>query len=44
VAALKAFGAYVPSRIVHNQDLAARLGITPEWIKDVSGIEQRRYA
>jgi len=44
VAALKAFGAYVPSRVVHNQDLAARLGITPEWIKDVSGIEQRRYA
>jgi 3-oxoacyl-[acyl-carrier-protein] synthase-3 len=44
VAVLKAFGAYLPSRIVTNQDLASRFGRTPDWILDVSGIEERRYA
>ena len=41
---LKAFGAYLPARIVPNQELGRKLNRTPEWILDVSGIEQRRYA
>jgi 3-oxoacyl-[acyl-carrier-protein] synthase III len=44
VPAIKAFGAYLPSRIVTNSELAARLDCEPGWILDVSGIEERRYA
>ena len=41
---LKAFGAYLPARIVPNQELACKLNRAPDWILDVSGIEERRYA
>ncbi len=44
MAFLSAFGAYVPSRIVTNTELAARLGCEPDWILNASGIEERRYA
>ena len=44
VAFLSAFSAYVPPRIVPNAELAARLGCTSDWIREVSGIEERRYA
>ena len=44
MAVLKAFGAYLPARIVTNVELGAKLGRTPDWILDVSGIEERRYA
>jgi 3-oxoacyl-[acyl-carrier-protein] synthase-3 len=44
VAAIKAFGAYLPARIVTDGELGARLGCEPGWILDVSGIEERRYA
>lgn len=44
MAAIKAFGAYLPSRVVGNGELAARLNCEPGWILDVSGIEERRYA
>ncbi len=44
MAAIRAFGAYLPSRIVTNRELAARLGCEADWILDVSGIEERRYA
>jgi 3-oxoacyl-[acyl-carrier-protein] synthase III len=44
VAVLKGFGAYLPARVVTNQDLGTRLNRTPDWILDVSGIEERRYA
>jgi 3-oxoacyl-[acyl-carrier-protein] synthase-3 len=37
-------GAYVPSRIVTNAELAERLNCAEDWILDVSGIEERRYA
>jgi 3-oxoacyl-[acyl-carrier-protein] synthase-3 len=41
---LRAFGSYVPSRVVSNAELAERLGCEASWISSVSGIEQRRYA
>jgi 3-oxoacyl-[acyl-carrier-protein] synthase III len=41
---VRAFGAYVPSRFVDNAELAAKLGCEAAWIKEVSGIDQRRYA
>jgi 3-oxoacyl-[acyl-carrier-protein] synthase-3 len=44
VAAIRGFGAYLPSRVVTNRELAARLQCEASWILDVSGIEERRYA
>jgi 3-oxoacyl-[acyl-carrier-protein] synthase-3 len=41
---IRAFGAYLPERIVDNRELAERLGCTPEWMVEMSGIEERRYA
>ncbi len=41
---LSHFGKYLPSRVLNNAELAQRLGVTPEWILDVSGIEERRIA
>ena len=37
-------GAYVPPRVVSNTELAERIGKPAEWIKEVSGIEERRWA
>ena len=42
--AILGFGAYLPSRIVTNAELAVRLECSAGWILDVSGIEERRYA
>jgi 3-oxoacyl-[acyl-carrier-protein] synthase-3 len=36
-------GTYTPERVVSNDELAARLGTTPEWIEDRTGIKERRY-
>jgi len=44
VAAIKAFGAYLPARVVGNDELAVRLKCEAGWIREVSGIEERRYA
>jgi 3-oxoacyl-[acyl-carrier-protein] synthase III len=44
VAVLRAFGAYLPARVISNQELGSKLNRTPDWILDVSGIEERRYA
>src|SRR6266567_2943527 len=38
------FGSYLPSRIVGNPELAELLGCSPDWIREASGIEERRYA
>ena len=44
MAFIQAFGAYVPSKIVSNAELAARLGCDANWIGEASGIAERRYA
>src|SRR5581483_2651029 len=44
MAFLRAFGSYLPARVVTNADLAARLGCEADWILNVSGISERRYA
>jgi 3-oxoacyl-[acyl-carrier-protein] synthase III len=44
VASIMAFGKYIPERIVANSELAEKLKCTPEWILEMSGIEERRYA
>jgi 3-oxoacyl-[acyl-carrier-protein] synthase-3 len=37
-------GMAVPERIVPNSELAARLGVTSEWIEARTGIQERRFA
>lgn len=44
MAFIEAFGAYLPSRVVGNEELAARLGCEADWILKASGIAERRYA
>ncbi|MBL8209261.1 MAG: ketoacyl-ACP synthase III [Bryobacterales bacterium] len=44
MAFIQSFGAALPPRIVTNQELAEMVGKTPEWIRNVSGIEERRWA
>src|SRR5262245_61949818 len=44
MAFIRAFGSYLPTRIVKNEEIGWFIGRTPEWIVGVSGIEQRRFA
>jgi 3-oxoacyl-[acyl-carrier-protein] synthase-3 len=44
MACLRAFGSYLPSRRVSNEELATLVDATPEWILNATGIEERRYA
>ena len=44
MAFLKAFGSYLPSRVVPNEEIGAMVGTSAEWIFNVSGIEERRFA
>jgi len=44
MASLRAFGRYLPERVVGNDELAAKLGVEASWIVEASGIEQRRFA
>lgn len=44
MAFLRAFGSYLPSRIVENSDIAREVGVDPAWILQATGIEQRRFA
>lgn len=41
---LHSFGAYLPERIVSSEEAASWVGATAEWVLQVSGIEQRRFA
>jgi 3-oxoacyl-[acyl-carrier-protein] synthase-3 len=43
VAYILAFGAALPDRIVTNEEIGSFIGKTPEWIRNVSGIEERRW-
>lgn len=44
MAFLRSFGAYLPERVVPNSEIAARIQKTAEWIEEVSGIHERRWA
>jgi 3-oxoacyl-[acyl-carrier-protein] synthase-3 len=44
MAYLRAFGSWLPQRRVSNQEIASLVNATPEWILEVSGIVERRYA
>ena len=44
VAFLKGFGSYLPARVVGNDEMSALSGSPSDWILNVSGIEERRFA
>ncbi|WP_308635505.1 ketoacyl-ACP synthase III [Paenibacillus silvisoli] len=44
VAAITAFGAYVPDRVLSNHDLEAMVDTSDEWIFQRTGIKERRIA
>jgi 3-oxoacyl-[acyl-carrier-protein] synthase-3 len=37
-------GAYLPARVVRNEEIAARCGVSPEWIVERTGFVERRRA
>ncbi len=44
MAFLRGFGSWLPERRVSNGEVAALVEATPEWILEMTGIEERRYA
>ncbi|HTS27490.1 MAG TPA: ketoacyl-ACP synthase III [Bryobacteraceae bacterium] len=44
MAYLRAFGRYLPARVVDNAEIASLVGADPAWIQQVSGIVERRFA
>src|SRR5579864_747879 len=44
MAKLRGFGFYVPSRVVDNEEIAPLAGADPAWIRQQTGIEERRWA
>src|SRR5579872_1262450 len=40
---LHAFGMHVPAGAITNEEMAVKVGRTPEWIESVSGIRERRW-
>ncbi|MFN7996879.1 MAG: ketoacyl-ACP synthase III [Bryobacteraceae bacterium] len=44
MAFLRAFGHYLPGRIVPNSEIAKLTGAEPEWIFKAAGIRERRFA
>ncbi|MFG3644766.1 beta-ketoacyl-ACP synthase III [Micromonospora sp. NPDC047762] len=40
-AAITGLGAYRPSRLITNEDIAEEAGVTPEWIEERTGIRSR---
>jgi len=44
MARLRGFGFYVPARVVDNAEIGSKCGADPEWIKQQTGIEERRWA
>ena len=44
IARITGLGVYVPSHIVTNQDFAARLETSDQWIVERTGIRERRFA
>ena len=44
MAFLRAFGRWLPERVVSNTEVGAKVGADETWIRNVSGIDERRYA
>jgi 3-oxoacyl-[acyl-carrier-protein] synthase-3 len=44
MAFLSAFGSWLPDRVVANEEAASWVETTADWVRSVSGIEERRFA
>ncbi|MCX6598638.1 MAG: ketoacyl-ACP synthase III [Acidobacteria bacterium] len=44
MAFLREFGMWLPSRVVTNAEIGEKVGTDNDWIRNVSGIEERRFA
>ena len=44
MAYIKEFGSYVPAQVISNEEIGAKVGCDADWIVNVSGIEERRFA
>jgi 3-oxoacyl-[acyl-carrier-protein] synthase III len=44
MAFLKAFGSWLPERVVTSEEAASWVGTDAQWVKNVSGILERRFA
>jgi 3-oxoacyl-[acyl-carrier-protein] synthase-3 len=44
MAYLRALGCYLPSRVVENAEVAPLVGVDAGWLRNATGIEQRRFA
>ncbi|MFN0168943.1 MAG: 3-oxoacyl-ACP synthase III family protein [Bryobacteraceae bacterium] len=44
MAFIRGFGSYLPSRVVSNAEIGQSTGTSEEWIRNVSGIAERRFA
>ena len=44
MAFIRAFGSYLPTNVVSNDEIGSQVGCDANWIMNVSGIEQRRFA
>ncbi len=44
MAYLREFGSYLPARVVTNDEIGSKVGADHTWIRNVSGIEERRFA
>ena len=44
MAFLKEFGSWLPSRVVTSEEAASWVGTDAQWVINVSGIEERRFA
>lgn len=43
-ASLNSIGAYIPSKVITNDDLAKIVDTSDEWITKRTGIKERRFA
>src|ERR1035441_2619117 len=44
MAFIRAFGCWLPARVVTSAEAGAWVGADAEWVRGVSGIEERRFA
>jgi 3-oxoacyl-[acyl-carrier-protein] synthase-3 len=44
MAKIRGIGSYLPERVVDNAEIGHMCGADPEWIRQQTGIEQRRWA
>jgi 3-oxoacyl-[acyl-carrier-protein] synthase-3 len=44
MAFIRQFGCWLPERVVTNEEAGAWVGVDADWVRGISGIEERRFA